>query len=152
MCQFQEYSKVIQLYTYTVLGPQPTADHKASCSVSLPCSQCILNFPPLQSFEKIKQQKRIKVLQQILTFNARACVFSHQLCPTSCDLMDYSPRFLYPWNSPGRNVGVVAISFSSFMHTTPLLLEQFLPEWKKKHRKKIRKQCFFPVLEGKIDY
>ena len=40
------------------------------------------------------------------------CVCS-QSCPTFCNLMDCSPPdVLCPWNFPGKNTGVVAISFS----------------------------------------
>ena len=34
-------------------------------------------------------------------------LFSHKLCPTLCDPMDYSlPGFLCPWNFPGKNTEV----------------------------------------------
>ena len=36
-----------------------------------------------------------------------------QSCPTLCSPMDCSPaRLLCPWDSPGKNTGGVAISFS----------------------------------------
>ena len=36
-----------------------------------------------------------------------------QLCPTLCDPRDSSPSGSRPWDSPGKNTGVVAIFFSS---------------------------------------
>ena len=43
---------------------------------------------------------------------AAAAAKSLQLCPTLCDPIDGSPPGS-PWDSPGKNTGVVAISFSS---------------------------------------
>ena len=41
------------------------------------------------------------------------CVCVAQSCPNLCDPMDCKPsRLLCPWDSPGKNTGVVAISFS----------------------------------------
>ena len=36
---------------------------------------------------------------------------SLQLCPTVCDPMNCSPRLLRPWDSPGKNTGMVCHFF-----------------------------------------
>ena len=42
-----------------------------------------------------------------------ACAMCAQSCLTLCDPMDCEPtRLLCPWNFPGKNPGVVAISLS----------------------------------------
>ena len=42
-----------------------------------------------------------------------AAAKSLQSCPTLCDPIDSSPSVSRSWDSPGKNTGVVAISFSS---------------------------------------
>ena len=46
---------------------------------------------------------------------AAAAAKSLQSCPTLCNPIDVCQptRFPHPWDSPGKNTGVVAISFSS---------------------------------------
>ena len=39
-------------------------------------------------------------------------VWATQSCPTLCISMDYSASLLCPWDSPGKNTGLVAIPFS----------------------------------------
>ena len=39
--------------------------------------------------------------------HAAAAVKSLQLCPTLCDPIDGSPPGSHPWDSPGKNTGVV---------------------------------------------
>ena len=50
----------------------------------------------------------------ILLVIAAAAAKSLQSCPTLCDPIDSKPtRLRRPWDSPGKNTGVVAISFSN---------------------------------------
>ena len=46
---------------------------------------------------------------------AAAAAKSLQSCPTLCNPIDVCQptRFPHPWDSPGKNTGVVAISFSN---------------------------------------
>ena len=49
---------------------------------------------------------------------------SLQSCPTLCDPMDRQQptRLLCPWDSPAKNTGVVAISFSNLIAKSHLTL------------------------------
>ena len=54
------------------------------------------------------------VITLLLSHDAAAAAKSLQSCPTLCDPIDGSPpRLPHPWDSPGKNTGVVAISFSN---------------------------------------
>ena len=41
---------------------------------------------------------------------------SLQSCPTLCHPMDYTSRFLCPWDSPGKNTGVGCHAFLQKRH------------------------------------
>ena len=54
------------------------------------------------------------IKSKLILLTAAAAAKSFQLCPTLCDPIDWQPARLHcPWDSPGKTLEWVAISFSN---------------------------------------
>ena len=78
--------------------------------------------------EYIMRNARLDQLQATIKIGGRninnlryvdAATKSRQSCPTLCDPIDGSPPGSCPWDSPGKNIGGVAISFSDMWMIPP---------------------------------
>lgn len=69
-----------------------------------------------------------RLLQKVTTeLVCRSCLLSRLSCVTSLQPLDCSPRLLFPWDLPGKNIGWVVISSSRIFQTQGIKPPSLVP-------------------------